>query len=154
MMFRPSGKLGRILLVASLTLFLAAIGLWIRSYFKFDAISRSNWTAQPLTAEARAYAKQRNFDPQFISRGEGFSAQVWRGRVTFVHGLQLDVTSRWDEAFEKQYVNKPQWSYSANAASDSTPPHGSGVLAWLGFSDDIVTFGGGWVKRYRYLTLP
>ena len=70
----------------SLLIFLCTCGLWVRSYFKFDAVSRSNWTAQPLTAQALAYAQQRGFSAQVVSRGESFSAQTWRGRITFVHG--------------------------------------------------------------------
>src|SRR4051812_14975699 len=80
------------LVVLSLLLCLALSALIVRSWFVWDSISRSNWTEEPMTPAAVAWGKKRNpgADLKMVSRGEGYSLTVWRGRVTFGHGLTKD----------------------------------------------------------------
>ncbi len=137
-------------------IFATTLTLWLRSFHVCDAISRSNWTERPLDDEARQYARQKGFDANFISHGEGLSFSTFRGRIIVCRGLQLNVTSRWDEDFEKKYVNNPNWSRTVTDIADMSPPGGEliGVLGWLGFGDTETQYAGGWRSSYRYVSLP
>lgn len=140
----------------SLLLFVATAALWVRSFRVSDSVSRSNWTERPLSDEAREYAKLKGFDAKFIGHGEGLSLNSYRGRIVFCRGLQLNVTSRWDEDFETKYVNKPNWSRTMTAIDDMSAPGGelSGLLGWLGFGDTEMQYTGGWQSSYRYVSVP
>jgi len=142
--------------VLSLLIFAATVAVWVRSFRVCDAISRSNWMERSLDDEARAYAKQKGFDAKFISHGEGLSLTTFRGRIVFCRGLQLNVTSRWDEDFEKKYVNKPNWSRTVTDIDDMSPPGGElgGILGWLGFGDTETQYASGWRSSYRYVSVP
>ena len=145
-----------IAMTLSLLLFAATVALWVRSFRASDSISRSNWTEQPLNDEAREYAKLKGFDANFIGHGEGLSLNTYRGRIIFCRGLQLNVTSRWDEDFEKKYVNKPNWSRTTAAIDDMSAPGGelSGLLGWLGFGDTETQYASEWRSSYRYVSVP
>jgi hypothetical protein len=146
--------------VGSLLLLCAIIALIARSFFAFDGISRSNWTARPLDDAARAYARTNGGTPRFISRGEGFGLEVWRGRVTFMHGVVMNPMLAWDAEFERKYVNKPNWSLNRRSPDEDgfVPANGtdfSGFWGRLGFGEEVSPTGPGqFYSNYRWTTVP
>jgi hypothetical protein len=111
----------------------------------------------PLTDEARQYYKQKGYlEPGLVSRGEGFSFSTFRGRILFCHGLQIDVLSRWDDAFKAKYVNKPNWARTVTAIDDMSEPGGPypGLLGWLGFGATANPYRNVWKGSYSYVSFP
>ena len=53
----------------------------------------------------------------------------WDGsEVTFNSLVQENLASRWDQEFEKQYVNRPQWHYERH---DKNPGAASSLWGWI-----------------------
>jgi hypothetical protein len=136
-------RLGRILLAAcailSLLLLIALTCLWVRGYSRCDTLSRSNATALPLTDAARAFAKQRNYDPTFIAHHSGSFVTSVQGRLLLFYSARDDVTSRWDEKFREKYVDRPMWKLEQFPPSQFAV-HRDTLLHRLGFEM--------WEKQY------
>jgi len=144
--------------ILSTIMLIATVALCVRSFFVYDSIGRSNWSEQPLTDADRAYGKSIKVDLRFVSRGEGFNLECWRGHLTFCHGVTLDPTGRWDENFRARSVNTPIWTFDHNSPSDHGyepgGPDMNNPLGWLGFGNKLRVMPAPHPQVYHWLTIP
>lgn len=127
----------RLVTALSLAVFVPVAIMCVRSIWVEDCIWRNNSTEDPITPEARDYAqKHGGFEAKLIGRTEGMAAATYRGKLMLGHYRRREPMSRWDDVFEREYVNHPQWQYRAREVSLARDAwnEGSGFWDRVGFS--------------------
>ena len=117
----------------SLVIFAIVVAASVRSIFVQDAYRWSKMTEEPMTSEAREWARQRSFAGNFIALYRHRSVALLRGIVTIRRYETQTVMSRWDTNYV-QYVGRVNRERAVTPAGDTTRGFApGGPLAWLGF---------------------
>jgi hypothetical protein len=132
-------RLRGLLIILSFVVFLAVAIICIGSVLAERSVTWFNSTEEPVTTEAREYARQNGaFDANLVGRTESYSVTSFRGKVALAHYLRRDVMSRWDEEFQQKYVNHPQWSHNSRPAAEARLAwSGGGLWGRLGFKWEV-----------------
>jgi len=128
----------------------------LRSMFAEDSIWRTYSVGEPLTPEALEFARQHGgFDAKLIGRTDAVGIGWIDGKVGVWLQHRRDVMSRWDEEFEREYVNRARWGYRSRARSEARGTWQlNGFWGRLGFLHEFTVARGSFDVTARRVVFP
>jgi hypothetical protein len=124
---------------------LVTLAATVRSFVVADSFTWTNSTAKPLPPEM---AGRGNFLAVILT----WSIEFYGGKVRVGRQLQRNAFSRWDEDYERQYVNRPQWIVGRSSPADWSEGRRAGFWRRLGFADEDRVLSP--AARQRRVTIP
>jgi hypothetical protein len=105
--------------LVSFVLFAAVVAAGGRSFVMRDAFTWSKMSEEPMTAAALTFARQRNFEGNFIACYRFRSVALLRGIASVRLYETLTPMSRWDDAFRDR-VGKTYSEWHRDPAAGAT----------------------------------